>query len=89
MSCTRASLLGGGGGALLGHNQTLKQMHSLHYTREFFFFFLCLKIFLALFIQNFGLFKNLFFIIIIIDIYMAHIAEACKCLETQGRVEMT
>ena len=28
-------------------------------------------------------------IIIIIDIYIAHIAEAAKRLETEGRVEMT
>ena len=28
-------------------------------------------------------------IIVIIDIYMAHIAEASKRLETEGRVEMT
>ena len=28
-------------------------------------------------------------IIIIIDIYIAHIAEASKRLETEGRVEMT
>ena len=25
----------------------------------------------------------------IIDIYVAHVAEASKCLETEGRVEMT
>ena len=33
--------------------------------------------------------ENCHLIIIIINIYIAHIAEASKRLETEGRVEMT